>query len=95
MCACSYACDSLPIAAGRRRFSIPPNRLLDNHRVERKAAMKVALADTDAEIEPVPTDAHVHKAEPERDPRLASGVRLKRSARRATTGPRLLRWRES
>jgi type I restriction enzyme R subunit len=29
--------------------------------------MKIALADTDAEIEPVPTDAHGHNAEPELD----------------------------
>jgi type I restriction enzyme R subunit len=35
--------------------------------VEKKAAMKFALADNDAEIEPVPTDAHGHKPEPELD----------------------------
>jgi type I restriction enzyme R subunit len=29
--------------------------------------MKIALADKDAEIEPVPTDAHGHKPEPELD----------------------------
>ena len=40
---------------------------MDSYRVEKKAAMKIALADTDAEIEPVPTDAHGHKAEPELD----------------------------
>ena len=40
---------------------------MDSYRVEKKAAMKIALADTDAEIEPVPTDAHGHKHEPEMD----------------------------
>jgi type I restriction enzyme R subunit len=40
---------------------------MDSYRVEKRAAMKIALADTDAEIEPVPTDAHRHKAEPELD----------------------------
>lgn len=40
---------------------------MDSYRVEKKAAMKIALADTDAEIEPVPTDAHGHKPEPEMD----------------------------
>jgi type I restriction enzyme, R subunit len=40
---------------------------MDSYRVEKKAAMKIALADKDAEIEPVPTDAHGHKAEPELD----------------------------
>ena len=29
---------------------------MDSYRVEKKAAMKIALADEDAEIEPVPTD---------------------------------------
>src|ERR1019366_2000175 len=38
---------------------------MDSYRVEKKAAMKIALADKDAEIEPVPTDAHGHKPEPE------------------------------
>jgi hypothetical protein len=38
---------------------------MDSYRVEKKAAMKIALADQDAEIEPVPTDAHGHKFEPE------------------------------
>ena len=45
---------------------------MDSYRVERKAAMKIALADKDAEIEPVPTDAHGHKPEPELDLVLAS-----------------------
>ncbi|MDH3504405.1 MAG: DEAD/DEAH box helicase family protein, partial [Nitrospirota bacterium] len=40
---------------------------MDSYRVEKKAAMKIALADKDAEIEPVPTDAHGHKPEPEMD----------------------------
>jgi type I restriction enzyme R subunit len=40
---------------------------MDSYRVEKTAAMKIALADKDAEIEPVPTDAHGHKAEPELD----------------------------
>ena len=38
-----------------------------SYRVEKKAALKIALADTDAEIEPVPTDAGGHKPEPELD----------------------------
>ena len=40
---------------------------MDSYRVEKKAAMKIALVDEDAEIEPVPTDAHGHKPEPEID----------------------------
>jgi type I restriction enzyme R subunit len=40
---------------------------MDSYRVEKKAAMKIALADKDAEIEPVPTDVHGHKPEPELD----------------------------
>ena len=40
---------------------------MDSYRVEKKAAMKIALADKDAEIEPVPTDARGHKPEPELD----------------------------
>ena len=40
---------------------------MDSYRVEKKAAMKIALADTDAEIEPLPTDATGHKPEPEMD----------------------------
>src|SRR5260221_8020606 len=30
---------------------------MDSYRVEKKAVMKIALADEDAEIEPVPTDS--------------------------------------
>jgi len=40
---------------------------MDSYRVEKKAAMQIALADKDAEIEPVPTDAHGHRREPEMD----------------------------
>lgn len=47
---------------------------MDSYRVEKKAAMKIALADKDAEIEPVPTDAHGHKPEPELD-RLSNILR--------------------
>jgi len=44
---------------------------MDSYRVEKKAAMQIALADEDAEIEPVPTDARGHRTEPELD-RLSS-----------------------
>ncbi|MBK8639618.1 MAG: type I restriction endonuclease subunit R [Chromatiaceae bacterium] len=40
---------------------------MDSYRVEKKAAMKIALADHDAEIEPVPTDAGGRKSEPDLD----------------------------
>jgi type I restriction enzyme R subunit len=40
---------------------------MDSYRVEKKAAMKIALADEDAEIEPVPTDTVGGKDEPELD----------------------------
>lgn len=40
---------------------------MDSYRVEKKAVMDIALADTDAEIEPVPTDWKGHKPEPELD----------------------------
>jgi type I restriction enzyme R subunit len=40
---------------------------MDSYRVEKKAALKIALADSDAEIEPVPTDAASRKGEPELD----------------------------
>ena len=40
---------------------------MDSYRVEKKTALKIALADADAEIEPVPTDAHGYKPEPELD----------------------------
>ncbi len=40
---------------------------MDSYRVEKKAAMKIALADEDAEIEPVPTDARGYTPEPDLD----------------------------
>ena len=40
---------------------------MDSYRVEKKAVLKIALADEDAEIEPVPTDAGGRKNEPELD----------------------------
>ncbi|MBI2783092.1 MAG: type I restriction endonuclease subunit R [Gammaproteobacteria bacterium] len=40
---------------------------MDSYRVEKKAAMRIALADADAEIDPVPTEAGGRKAEPELD----------------------------
>jgi type I restriction enzyme R subunit len=40
---------------------------MDSYRVEKMAAMKIALADDDAEIEPVPTAAGGRKIEPELD----------------------------
>jgi type I restriction enzyme R subunit len=40
---------------------------MDSYRVEKKAVMKIALEDEDAEIEPVPTDTGGHKYEPELD----------------------------
>ena len=40
---------------------------MDSYRVEKKAAMRIALADTDAEIEPVPTSGGGRMAEPELD----------------------------
>lgn len=47
---------------------------MDSYRVEKKAAMKIALADEDAEIEPVPTDGGGRKSEPELD-RLSNILR--------------------
>ncbi|HOX15218.1 MAG TPA: type I restriction endonuclease [Smithellaceae bacterium] len=40
---------------------------MDSYRVEKKAAMKIALADEDAEIEPVPMEAEGHKKVAELD----------------------------
>ncbi len=40
---------------------------MDSYRAEKQAAMKIALSDEDAEIEPVPTDASGRKAELELD----------------------------
>ncbi len=40
---------------------------MDSYRVEKQAVQKIALADTDAEIEPLPATAGGHKSEPELD----------------------------
>jgi type I restriction enzyme R subunit len=48
---------------------------MDSYRVEKKAVMKIALADKDAEIDPVPTDAHGHRPEAEMD-RLSNILKL-------------------
>ncbi len=40
---------------------------MDSYRVERQAVMKIALADQEAEIAPVPTDSAGHRPEPELD----------------------------
>ena len=40
---------------------------MDSYRVEKKAAARIALADQDAEIEPVPVEAGGHQSEPELD----------------------------
>jgi type I restriction enzyme R subunit len=40
---------------------------MDSYRVEKKAVQKIVLEDTDAEIEPLPTDAGGRKPEPELD----------------------------
>ena len=40
---------------------------MDSYRVEKKAAMKIALEDKDAEIEAVPTDVSSRKGEPQLD----------------------------
>jgi type I restriction enzyme R subunit len=48
---------------------------MDSYRVEKKAAMKIALADADAEIEPVPTDVSAHKPEPDLD-RLSNILKM-------------------
>jgi type I restriction enzyme R subunit len=47
---------------------------MDSYRVEIEAAMEIALNDSDAEIEPVPTGAPGGRVEPERD-QLSSVVR--------------------
>jgi type I restriction enzyme R subunit len=44
---------------------------MDSYRVEKKTALKIALEDKDAEIDPVPTDAGGRMAQPEID-RLSS-----------------------
>jgi type I restriction enzyme R subunit len=40
---------------------------MDSYRVEKKAALRIALADDDAEIDPVPTDAGGRRPQPELD----------------------------
>ncbi|MEO7401809.1 MAG: DEAD/DEAH box helicase family protein, partial [Polaromonas sp.] len=40
---------------------------MDSYRVEKKALLKIALADSDAEIEPVPVEGGGHKGQPELD----------------------------
>ena len=40
---------------------------MDSYRAEKKAALNIALADQDAEINPAPTDSASHKPEPELD----------------------------
>jgi len=40
---------------------------MDSYRIEKKAQMKIALADQDAEIEPVPTEGGGRRPEPELD----------------------------
>ncbi len=40
---------------------------MDSYRVEKQAAIRIALPDEDAEIEPVPTEGGGHKPEPELD----------------------------
>jgi len=40
---------------------------MDSYRVEKKAVMKLALADADAQIKPAPVEGGGHKAEPELD----------------------------
>jgi type I restriction enzyme, R subunit len=40
---------------------------MDSYRVEKRAAQRIQLPDSDAEIEPVPTDGGGHKGEPDLD----------------------------
>jgi type I restriction enzyme R subunit len=47
---------------------------MDSYRAEKKATLAIALPDTDAEIEPVPTSAGGRKPEPEMD-RLSNIVK--------------------
>ena len=47
---------------------------MDSYRVEKKAALKIALADENAEIEPVPTGAAGGRQDPDID-RLSSVIR--------------------
>lgn len=47
---------------------------MDSYRVEKRASMKIQLADADAEIEPVPTSGGGHRPEPELE-RLSNIIR--------------------
>jgi type I restriction enzyme R subunit len=47
---------------------------MDSYRVEKQATMRIALADADGEIDPVPTSGAVRKPEPELD-RLSNIIR--------------------
>ena len=47
---------------------------MDSYRVEKQHTMKIALADEDAEIEPIPASGRGHKPEPELD-RLSNIIR--------------------
>jgi type I restriction enzyme R subunit len=47
---------------------------MDSYRVEKKTVMKIALADQDAQIEPVPVEGGGHRGEPELD-RLSNILR--------------------
>ena len=47
---------------------------MDSYRVEKKAAMRIALEDQDGEIEPVPAEGGGRKPEPEMD-RLSNIIR--------------------
>jgi len=48
---------------------------MDSYRVEKKAAMKIALEDKDVEIDPASADAHGHMPEPEMD-RLSNILKM-------------------
>lgn len=48
---------------------------MDSYRVEKKAAMKIALPDENAEIGPVPVESSGHKAQPELD-RLSNILKI-------------------
>ncbi len=48
---------------------------MDSYRVEKQSTMKIALPDSDAEIEPVPTTGGGHKPEPELD-RLSNIIKV-------------------
>ena len=47
---------------------------MDSYRVEKQAVQRICLADQDAEVEPVPTDAGGHRTDPEID-RLSNIIR--------------------